>query len=173
MTKRTADDIEKSWPESDKWATPAPVIASGIRWLKGDVDKAWDPFYYDGRSKVYLEDFGIATISEPGPVEDHERVPAGVSHIITNPPFSCLESVLPKVFSFGVPMLLLLPRAVLSKLWFQDLVDPYDMAVRPISRSLCRFIKDGKAAEDPIMNCVWVYIDCDIFQTPKKPKQIQ
>ena len=110
---------------TDDWETPKDeweFITKSIP----TTTVLYDPFVCNGRSKIYLEDLGYKV--EVGPtcpketrtetscdcIDKFYKDISTFDMILTNPPFSMLEKVIPKLLSYNKPMCLLMPEAILG-----------------------------------------------------------
>lgn len=118
---------------SDHWETPAFVWHE----ILSDIDRKnvlWDPFYCSGRSQIYLEDLGFKVIAPKKRCPQSEKKETDCpclieipecDMIVTNPPFSKLESVIPRILEIGKPSIVLMPVAAADTDWFSNVVDEY------------------------------------------------
>lgn len=166
MTMDEAMVIADSTAGSDDWETPLAVWKDLKNVLPGTAmtnGKIWDPFYSNGRSKIYMEDLGYDVHSEPN--QDFETLhekPAGVHWLITNPPFSKLEIHLPRILKFDMHICLLLPKKVLERDWFATLLQNEQVTIVNTSVKRIWFIKDGKRFGPARFECVWVVINSEL-----------
>jgi len=150
--------MEPSWASevTDDWETPQYVWEALSAMLPLD-DLLWDPFYCDGRSAVYWEDLGFEIYHE---FEDIFEVDTARGQIVvTNPPFSKLESVLPKLQEFNLPTVLLLPKDVVTKKWFVDLYQ-FDDTLSKEAPTRIHFIREGKSGGAAGPECVFYFVNC-------------
>ena len=142
--------------DSDNWETPAYVWAALAPLMPQD-DLLWDPFYCDGRSAVYWEDMGFDIYHEFEDLFDVKDARGEI--VVTNPPFSKLESVLPRLQDFNLPTVLLLPKEVVTKQWFVDLYQFQDTLTKEAPSGI-KFIQDGKSGKAAGPECVFYFINC-------------
>lgn len=106
--------------DSDNYETPISVWRQLLPYLKR-YKVVVDPFYCNGRSKIYWEDLGKACISLDS---DAYQLPNSFESdvvLVTNPPFSQLEQALTHFVKFDVDCYFLVPTAILHTPWFADL----------------------------------------------------
>jgi len=120
----------------------------------------YDPFYCNGRSKIYLEDLGYKVISNKEDFNDaceSGAVPE-FDVLVTNPPFSKLEELLPKIVALRKKAIILLPTAVLTKNWMLDLLQDAECYAAEPAKSM-GFIRDGVQMKKPEFHCTWLYLN--------------
>jgi len=123
----------------------------------------YDPFYCNGRSKVYLEDLGYKVLSEKTDFLDlcESGTLPDFDVLVTNPPFSKLEIVLPKIVALKKKAIILLPSAVLTRPWTLELLNTATCYAVEQARSV-GFIRDGKQMKRPDFPCSWLYLNHEI-----------
>lgn len=126
--------------EEDNWETPLTVWRQLLR-IVPEFQKIWDPFYCHGRSKIYIEDCGKEALHQD---QDcfKEQFPEGNVALVTNPPFSQLEKVIPWIISFKKKAVILLPLEVLYRDWWIQAVTGIPLRVHTIGR--VPFLKRGQ-----------------------------
>lgn len=84
----------------------------------------WDPFFCSGFSGRYLErSLGCQVVHTSGvDFFSLDRPPAGVTAVVSNPPFSKKRDVIEALLEFKVPFRLILPTHVIQRDWFTHLV---------------------------------------------------
>jgi len=148
---------DPDWQEDtkDDWETPMHVWMELAQYLPDVL--LWDPFYCDGRASVYWEDLGWEIYHELEDIFDVQEPNGQI--VVTNPPFSKLENVLPKLHSFNLPTVLLIPKEVTTRKWFVDLYQ-FDETTSKEAPDLIHFIQDGKMAEGSGPACVFYFVNC-------------
>lgn len=155
---------------SDDWETPASVWKDGCGFLP-DVKKVWDPFYCNGRAKVYLEDLGYDVHHEKDEDFFIVDVPEGIEAIVTNPPFTKLETAIPRLVSFNLPLVCLVPKALLTKVWFiNEITKEDEWGVRPTTYKFIHFIGPKGQQGPASFECVWLLVHFKPNETKRKRK---
>ncbi|UOF82962.1 DNA N-6-adenine-methyltransferase [Circoviridae sp.] len=142
---------------TDNYETPIAVWRQLLPYVK-QYKTIVDPFYCDGRARIYWEDLGkkckhsdidAYSITNDFP-PDH--------CIVTNPPFSQLEKAITFLFSFDNAIFCLVPISILNSDWFVELLhkaEEYrEFSILPaVVRT--GFIKDGALLrESPTALCI-------------------
>jgi hypothetical protein len=79
-------------------------------------DKAiWEAFYGDGQSGRYLNELGFDTIHEPIDFFEEDRGEI----IISNPPFSLMKKIVPRLIEIDKPFILILPVSKITTQYFR------------------------------------------------------
>lgn len=80
----------------------------------------WEPFYGEScKSHQFLTELGFNVIYEEQ--DFFECLPKG-ELVVSNPPYSIKQKILPRMFDNGQPFILLLPQGILNTKWFQKLM---------------------------------------------------
>jgi len=82
----------------------------------------WEPFYGDGTSGDHLRSLGFDVIHEDVDFFDHDLGEI----IVTNPPFSIMKTIIPRLKQLDKPFILILPAHKLNAVYlrnhFKDLI---------------------------------------------------
>jgi len=149
----------KSLCESDNYETPISVWRQLLPHLK-EYKTILDPFYCNGRAKIYWEDLGKKCLHYDCDAYQIIKPPARDFAIVTNPPFSELERAVTFLLSFGNDTFILIPISILQAGWFQALIASCletggNFEILPITlRS--GFIKDGIQLKASPVACCFV-----------------
>ena len=145
--------------DSDHWETPREEWSFLLQHLPAGCS-VWDPFVCEGRARVYLQDMGF-TFAEDGEEEDffNSDIPTGCTTIVTNPPWTLLEQIMPRLLSYDATLYLLVPAAVTRKQWWMKIlrnerVDEFKTLNDPV-----HFIREGKQRGPCPFPCVWVKVN--------------
>lgn len=122
-------------PKEDKYFTLKPTIQPLVEMLEAHLDKdkvlIWEPCFGEGGIANPLTDCGFKVISsdlytmpektsfvefkdKDGKTYEACPVPDGVTHIVTNPPFSLKNQFFKRIFELNLPTFLLLPVDLLG-----------------------------------------------------------
>lgn len=145
--------------KSDNWETPMSAWRSVLRGVPRSL-KLWDPFYCQGRSKIYLEDLGFKVCEQvrccdettAGTCDCMNRYPCDYDMMVTNPPFSILKSVFSWAAELNKPCLILVPVNFLVSEDF----DPYAHKCIYKSPERINFISNGVQVPFCPFDCTWV-----------------
>jgi len=77
----------------------------------------WEPFYGDGKSGLYLKELGFQVIHEPEDFFQHNRGDI----IVSNPPFSLIKDILPRLKEINKPFILILPSSKINTGYVRNL----------------------------------------------------
>lgn len=155
----------KSNCDSDNYETPISVWRQLLPFLK-DYKTVVDPFYCNGRAKIYWEDLGKKCINQDIDAYSFPKSLAPGYCIVTNPPFSDLQKAITFLADIIGDVFILLPISVLNSTWFQDLLTSTkadkDFDILPITlRS--GFIKDGiQLRTSPIACCFISFVSRNV-----------
>lgn len=150
---------------SDDWETPLWAWRAITRGIP-KYCTLWDPFYCEGRSRIYLQDLGFTVaktlqtcdMTTNGTCDCMNQADPQFDVLVTNPPFSQLESVVPWVIAKEKPSIVLMPEAATKKQWFLDLMQCCTWRiVYPGNR--IHFIQNGKYKEYASFDSVWVVLN--------------
>lgn len=145
-------------PETDNYETPIAIWRSLLPALRS-VSEIWDPFYCNGRSKIYWEDLGKICHSEQRDAFTSDVPGSGNCVIVTNPPFSIMERCLEWIVKQPCDAYVLLPLEVLHKEWFHHLITSNQVnfnVMEPHAALRNGFIKEGKQLPRPRFHYVIV-----------------
>lgn len=160
---------------SDDWETPIAAWKEICHRLPKTA-VLWDPFYCYGRSESYLQDLGFRVKrsvrcvdkTSNGTCECMNTVQANPSDwdiLLTNPPFSQLESVVPWCRSLKKPCIILVPNKVIDRAWFLEALDGIEYELIYPRRRI-QFISNGVQQPFATFDTVWLSIGF-----PRKVKQ--
>ena len=94
---------------NDDYNTPPEVWENIKEYLPvGDDYVVWEPFFNsDSKSPCHLSKLGCNVLYSN--VDFFNSKPSCVTHIVTNPPFSCKEKVFERLYSLDLPFVVILP----------------------------------------------------------------
>ena len=104
----------------------------------------WEPFFGDGASGDHLRSLGFEVIHEDVDFFDHDLGEI----IVTNPPFSTMKTIIPRLKQLDKPFILILPAHKLNAAYMRNHFKDLIQLVIPSSR--INFIKheNGEPVED-------------------------
>ena len=153
--------------DKDSYETPKEVLEEVLANVSRS-QRLYDPFYCNGASERHFASLGFKFT--PCAVKNCSRkfsdgkcpcmqVPSGVDLVVTNPPFSCLEEVLPWLASLDIPVLVLVPSTAVFQPWcmnlLQGLVEIPAFSAEVVTDG---FVKDGVQLPPPSFHCWWIFL---------------
>ena len=125
----------KTFKVYDDYMTPKSAWEN-IQHLIPKDKVIWEAFYGDGSSGSHLKDLGFNTIHEP--VDFFENDLGDL--IVSNPPFSHLQQILPRLKVLGKSFIMIMPSSKINTVYFRDLFKDEDIQI-VIPRKRIQFIK--------------------------------
>lgn len=109
--------------ESDEYETNEATLDSMLALVDREHDVIWEPFAAPGnRSAAYMRRRGYTVRSDTGDFFAHTKPPAGVTVLVSNPPFSRKADVIRHLLdTLHLPFVLLLPASMLHTHYFHDM----------------------------------------------------
>lgn len=166
----------------DDWETPIEAWRELCHYLPKHA-VLYDPFWCNGRSRIYLEDLGYK-VAMHRDIVNCDRTTHGTCDcmnievepfydvLVTNPPFSQLEHIIPWLANKRCPVVVLLPEAVVQKEWFLDAVKDCEMHTYAPKKRI-NFINEGRQMFACKFDCVWVFLNTTLGpSTSKKRKYV-
>lgn len=98
---------------NDEYYSPKYVWENIIDYIPKDKE-IWEAFYGDGTSGKYLEELGLKVIHEK--IDFFENNKGDI--IVSNPPFSKRNLIIPRLKLLNKPFILLIPLTTLSTQYF-------------------------------------------------------
>ena len=163
LSKIYADNTKQN-NEKDEMYTPDNAIAPLIKHLDGlDKEKTliWecaDTPENDSNIASKLREAGykvITTSIHNGQDFLKTETPDGVTHIITNPPFSIKESFIKSCFDRKLPFALLMPLAALEGKVRVDMYIKNDIQLLCFDKRIKFVNKDGESMKSPPFSSCW------------------
>lgn len=129
------------WIKHDDYMTPKSAWENIAKYIPKDK-VIWEAFYGDGVSGKYLKELGFNVIHEP--IDFFESDEGDI--IVSNPPFSIIKDILPRMKELGKPFILILPSQKLHTSYFRKLFanDKDLQLIVPFRRIEFLKMKDGK-----------------------------
>ena len=127
----------------DDYMTPFSAWANINQYLPKDR-VVWEAFYGDGESGKDLQKLGCMVIHEDIDFFTESRGEV----IVSNPPFSLCNKIMPRLKQLGKPFILIMPTAKLTTCYFRDNFKDENIQII-IPRKRINFIKlvDGKVVD--------------------------
>ena len=111
---------------SDDYATPKSAWETIKDYIPRDKI-IWEAFYGDGKSGNYLNELGFNTIHEPIDFFEEQRGDI----IISNPPFSLMKKIVPRLIELDKPFILILPVSKLNTQYFRAFKNKIQIIIPP------------------------------------------
>ncbi len=96
----------------------------------------WEAFYGNGDSGSYLKELGFNTIHEP--IDFFQNDKGDI--IVSNPPFSLLKDILPRLKFLNKPFVMIMPSSKINTVYFRELFKNENIQLI-IPRKRIQFIK--------------------------------
>lgn len=164
---------------TDDWETPIEAWKVALKKVPRSAT-LWDPFVCEGRSQIYLQDLGFRVTpaakcvdkTSNGTCECMNLQTENLSFdiLVTNPPFSQLESVVPWLLQFSKPLIFLVPVKVTTRTWFKTELENVPHWISEPTR--IAFIHDGRQMPFVNFDSCWVYANCQQLENKLKRKHI-
>jgi hypothetical protein len=127
----------KSFEKHDDYMTPKSAWENIKHIIPADK-VIWEAFYGDGKSGQYLTELGFNVIHDK--VDFFENDLGDV--VVSNPPFTLLMSIMPRLVELNKPFILILPSPKLHSQYFRKLFsDNMDKLQVVIPRKRIQFVK--------------------------------
>lgn len=138
----------KTFIKHDDYMTPKSAWENIKEFIPKDKT-IWEAFYGDGTSGQHLKELGFKVIHEP--IDFFTNNPEDAELIVTNPPFSLVTKILPRLVNdIKKPFIMIMPAPKLTTQYFRKLFsDNPDKIQIIIPRKRIHFTKlvDGKKPE--------------------------
>jgi hypothetical protein len=133
----------------DDYMTPKSAWES-IKHIIPQDKVIWEAFYGDGKSGKYLQELGFNVIHEP--IDFFENNKGDM--IVSNPPFSMMKSIFPRLAELDKPFILILPASKICTQYVRQYFKDKELQII-IPRKRIQFIKlvDGKEPENFKSDC--------------------
>ena len=138
----------KSFLKHDDYMTPKFAWENIKQYIPQDK-VIWEAFYGDGNSGTHLQDLGFNVIHEPIDFFDSDEGEI----IVSNPPFSKVKEIMPRLEELDKPFILLMPCSKICTQYFKPWKNKNIQIIIPSKR--INFIKkiDGVEPEDWPSHC--------------------
>ena len=172
-TGTRANYAPRSDNDADEYMTPYYAW----EWIVPFIDRRyilWEPFYGDGASSFILRDLGYYVLSNKD-ADFFKTKPKG-DIIVTNCPFSKKREVLQRLREIDTPFILILPLAVLTTNYCQDLYQDTLQIIIPPRRIHYRHRHDASmnfCSFDSIYFCYKMGLERDITYICRDDEQKQ
>ena len=133
--------------KDDDYETPKDIFEQILQYIPKDK-VIWESFYCNGIAGSYLEDLGLNVIHKP--VDFFENDLGDI--IISNPPFSLVKHIMPRLFQIDKPFMLIMPISNLS-CKYMDIFEDKIQLIR--LRGRVNFIKKGVLTKNVNFVCAW------------------
>ena len=113
--------------KQDNYNTPKNGWEDIMQYVEDKNKKIWLPFYNDGKCKEILNEMGYTNIIH----EDKDFFTYEVENaiVIDNPPYSCKEKVIEKLFKMKIPFSLLLPLETIERKYFKKYINGFQLVI--------------------------------------------
>lgn len=159
------------------WETPRQAFQLLAKHLPEDA-VIYDHFRGEfNRSQIYLQDLGYSVVTSPECEDRTEngtcscmnvQIPKEVTCLVTNPPYTEIESTVEMFQESGLMWAMLIPLAVLRKTWFNVAVPSYKV-LKP--RGRYHYIQGGKVHPRCPFESVWVLKGIDNIEQYKYERE--
>tara|TARA_R110000822_G_scaffold63736_2_gene156459 strand:+ start:71 stop:547 length:477 start_codon:yes stop_codon:yes gene_type:complete len=130
-----ADFSNKTFIKHDDWMTPKHAWTDIDKYIPKDK-VIWEPFMGDGKSGQYFKEMGYDVI--------HNHNDFFLSNegeiIVSNPPFSLVKEIVPKLIELDKPFILLMPVSKIATQYFKSFKNKVQIII-PDKR--INFVKNG------------------------------
>jgi len=130
-----ADFTTKTFIKHDDYMTPFSAWDNIKEYIPKDK-VIWEAFYGDGESGEHLTKLGFKTIHKE--IDFFESDEGEI--IVSNPPFSLVKKIVPKLIELDKPFILLMPVSKIATQYFKPLKNKVQIII-PEKR--INFIKNG------------------------------
>ena len=130
-----ADFTTKTFIKHDDYMTPFSAWDNIKQYIPKDKI-IWEAFYGDGESGEHLTKLGFETIHKE--IDFFESDEGEI--IVSNPPFSLVKKIVPKLIELDKPFILLMPVSKIATQYFKPLKNKVQIII-PEKR--INFIKNG------------------------------
>jgi len=125
----------KSFSKHDDYMTPKHAWEDIQQYIPKDK-VIWEAFYGDGESGNYLQELGFKVIHKE--VDFFESDEGEI--IVSNPPFSLVKKIVPRLIELDKPFILLMPVSKIATQYFKPFKNKIQIII-PDKR--INFIKNG------------------------------
>jgi len=108
--------LTKTFSKHDDWMTPKTAWENIKEYIPKDK-VIWEAFYGNGKSGKYLTDLGFNVIHKE--VDFFENDLGDI--IVSNPPFSQLREILPRLKELNKPFIMIMPSSKINTQYFRKL----------------------------------------------------
>tara|TARA_R110000868_G_scaffold32623_1_gene118882 strand:+ start:81 stop:578 length:498 start_codon:yes stop_codon:yes gene_type:complete len=105
----------KTFELHDDYMTPKYAWEAIQQFIPKDKT-IWEAFYGDGKSGTYLEELGFNVIHEK--IDFFENNKGDI--IVSNPPFSLVKDIMPRLKELNKPFILLMPSSKINTQYIRD-----------------------------------------------------
>tara|TARA_R110000822_G_scaffold258139_1_gene383585 strand:- start:118 stop:591 length:474 start_codon:yes stop_codon:yes gene_type:complete len=109
-----ADFNNNTFIKDDDWMTPLSAWED-IKHIIPSDKEIWEAFYGDGQSGHHLENLGFNVIHKEVDFFKHNLGDI----IVSNPPFSLVKDIMPKLLEIDKPFILLMPVSKIATQYFK------------------------------------------------------
>jgi len=134
--------------KDDDYETPKHIFEQIAPFIPKDKI-IWEAFYCNGKAGTYLQDLGFNVIHKP--VDFFENNLGDI--IVSNPPFSLVKHIMPRLFELDKPFMLIMPISNLS-CKYMDIFKDNLQIIRLSGRT--NFLKNGKLTKNVNFVCCWI-----------------
>jgi len=135
-----ADFSNKTFIKHDDWMTPKHAWEDIKQYIPRDKI-IWEAFMGDGKSGEYLEEMGLNVIHNSNDFfESNEG-----DMILSNPPFSLVKQIVPRLIELDKPFILLMPVSKIATQYFKSFKDKIQIIIPP---KRINFVKNGTEKKD-------------------------
>ena len=148
----------------DDWETPLEIWRQIAAFLP-PKSRIWQPFYYNGSCKAYMEQLGHQVIHEDQDFFSSQPPPGYL--LCDNPPFSKRRAILRHlVVTLDIPFILVVPMSTLATAYFHDLVAHANSSQAFKVIIPHRRMRFGGLKSDPPFASVWLAYKCPFLAPP-------
>ena len=151
--------------QRDDWETPLEVWRQIAQFLP-PKSRIWQPFYYNGSCKAYMEQLGHQVVHEDRDFFSSHPPPDSI--LCDNTPFSQKKAILEHlVTQRDIPFILIVPIGTLATSYFHALVEQTtSQAFKAIIPK--RRMQFSNTRSSPPFACVWLAYKCPFLAPPSK-----
>ena len=142
-----ASFCNKTFIKHDDYMTPKYAWENIKEYIPKDK-VIWEAFYGDGNSGKYLSDLGFKVIHEP--IDFFENNKGDI--ILSNPPFSLVKDIMPRLKELDKPFILLMPSSKINTQYMRDNFKNKGLQII-IPRKRIQFVKMLNGSVDYTKNC--------------------
>lgn len=137
---------DATFKKHDDWMTPKSAWESIRHYIPADKI-IWEAFFGDSTSGTHLTELGFNVVHED--VDFFENDLGEI--IVSNPPFTKIKDVLPRLKELGKPFILIMPSSKINTQYFREFVkDNPDKLQLIVPKNRIKFVKmiDGVVMKD-------------------------
>jgi len=139
------------YKEDDEYYTPSGAWEQIAKYIpRGSI--VWEPFKGDGTSAAALRQLGFDVVCDDENFFD-SALKGGI--VVTNPPFSQVKKILPRLKELGVPFILLMPSHKLFTTYLREAFDGDDDFGVIVPRARIHFNKPGLKRSRCPFDCLY------------------